>query len=127
MWWMRRRFWPASILTANPTDDSEGMSASIASLASHPGFIYLSAQLEVHKARLEQRVPMTPPKTMDEMISKTITDARNDEAIFRIGWLRHIVLREIEAVKTRRSRKVRPDPWHDPLSTLPERPDSSAN
>ncbi len=97
-WWMRRRFWPHSLNRSNKTDDSQGMRASIAALAEHPGFVYLAAQLETHKARLEAKVKAgraTRPTTMDEVIAAALTDATDSEAIFRIGWLRQIVMREI--------------------------------
>lgn len=130
VWWMRRRFWPPSLIKRNPTDDLEGMSASIASLASHPGFIYLVAQLQVHKARIESKEAKRAaksPTTMDEMIARTVQDARDSEAIFRLGWLHHIVSQEVAATDARRRKKPITDPWLDPLATLPERPDSSAH
>ena len=98
---MRRRFWPSpahSPYDKNAPDNISSSRAEIIALSTHPGFICLSAQLALHEAREERKLKLartTPAKTMDEVISRAIEDAHTSEAIFRLGWMRHIVLNEI--------------------------------
>ena len=104
IWWMKRRFWPPS-----KNGKVSGDVAAVVALSTHPGFIALSAQLEVYKARLESKLRMSrskPPTSLDEVIAAAVSDARDSEAIFRIGWLRHIVLNEIFKDKASATRQT---------------------
>ena len=97
--WQRLRFilwgrWPASRRVEMPYTDEHVRCEYLRSLAQHPGFQWLMADMENKKAALEsQLTPLITATGLDGLIKAQADAIRREERVYWLGYLQYLVKR----------------------------------
>lgn len=110
MAWLARLFrtrWPRSTFIPSPIYEDEVKRDMLASLLSNPGFELFIIELNNRKATIEDQLarPQPQPKGLDGLIANAVQRARDEEAVFWLGWMQHYAKRAL-AIKSATAEQV---------------------